>query len=125
RPYGSVTTKERSAGAFFATKAQRSIEQSGYEPFESYWYFDQSTPDPGGHAVDDAAADRCFAYGRILLPLRTMHEEIINRRRQVVIGVHQARLAGDDAVPVTVGVVAESNVEAIFERDQFGHRIRR
>ena len=45
---------------------------------------------------------------------RTMGEQIEDRRCQVVVGIHQARAARDDAMPVEVGIVAEGDVEAVF-----------
>ena len=82
-------------------------------------------PDLRRHAVDDAAAHHGLADGRIRAPVRTMGEEIEDRRRQDMIGIHQARAARHDAVPVGVGVVAEGDVEAVLETDQGRHRVRR
>ena len=42
---------------------------------------------------------------------------------QVVIGVHQAGAWGDDAVAIVVGIVAEGDVEAIFQANETGHGI--
>ena len=54
-----------------------------------------------------------------------MGKEIENRRREVMIGIHQARAARHDAVPVGVGVVAEGDVEAVLEPDQLRHGVGR
>ena len=45
-------------------------------------------------------------------PFGPMREQVADRGREVVVGVHQPGAAGDDAVPVGVGVVAEGDVEA-------------
>ena len=46
-----------------------------------------------------------------------------DRRRQIVIRIHQAAGTGHDSVPVRIWIVAERDVEAILEADQRGHRI--
>ena len=52
-----------------------------------------------------------------------MGKEIGNRRREVMVGIHQARAARHDAVPVGVGIVAEGDIESIFEPDQVRHGV--
>jgi len=54
-----------------------------------------------------------------------MREQILDRNGQVVVRVEQARRTRDDAVAVTIRIVAPSHVEAILESDQGGHRIGR
>ena len=54
-----------------------------------------------------------------------MLEQVGDRDRQVVVGRQQARAAGDDAVPVMIGVAGEGDVEAILQPDQPLHRIGR
>ena len=43
---------------------------------------------------------------------------------EVVVGVHQPGVRGDDAVPVAVGVVARRDVELVAPLDERGHRRR-
>ncbi len=42
-----------------------------------------------------------------------------------MVGVHEPRRSGHDPVAVGVGVVGEGHVEAVLERDQAGHGVRR
>jgi hypothetical protein len=42
-----------------------------------------------------------------------------------MVWIHQSCTARDDAVPVTIGIVAEGDIEAVFERDQLCHGIGR
>jgi hypothetical protein len=52
-----------------------------------------------------------------------MGEQISNGDGEVMIRVHQSHGPCDDAMAVRVGIVAERNVEVIFELDQTGHSI--
>ena len=42
-----------------------------------------------------------------------------------MIWIEQANAAGDDAMTVMIGVAGEGDVEAVLERDQAGHGVRR
>ena len=77
------------------------------------------------HAVDHAARHQRLADGGVGAPARAVLEQVPDRDREVVVRVHQPAAAGDDAVAVAVGVVAERDVEAILEPDQARHRVRR
>ncbi len=50
-----------------------------------------------------------------------MGEQVFDGHGQVMVGVHQAAGAGDDAVAVVVGVAGEGHVEAVLVLDQPGH----
>ena len=52
-----------------------------------------------------------------------MREQIVDRDREVVVGVHQPGGGRDDAVAVDVGIVAPGDVETLLEADQARHRI--
>ena len=54
-----------------------------------------------------------------------MREQVVDRDGQVVVRVQQPGARRDDAVAVGVGVVAERDVEAVLQRDQARHRVRR
>ena len=57
-------------------------------------------------------------------PLLAVRQQILNRDRQVMIGIHQSRRRRNDAVPVRVRVVAERHLILIFQPDQPRHRVR-
>src|SRR5665809_91372 len=48
----------------------------------------------------------------------TLAKEVLDRHREVVVGVHQSGVRGDDAVAIGVGVVARSDVVLGAARDQ-------
>src|SRR5215471_17323203 len=77
-PNSSFMPQKTGASAFFTAKAKRSIEKTRREPFESYRHLAQSPPEFAYYAINDAAADQRFAYGRLRLPLRPMCEQITN-----------------------------------------------
>ena len=52
-------------------------------------------------------------------------EEVADRDREEVVGVHQPGVGGDDAVPVGVGVVAGGDVVVVLAPDQRRHRVGR
>ena len=54
-----------------------------------------------------------------------MLEEVEDGDRKVMVGRQQARVPGDDPVPVMVGVAGEGDVEAILEVDQALHGVGR
>ena len=81
---------------------------------------------PRHDAIDQAAGDHRLADAGGGRPVRARSaHQVGDRHREVVIRVHQAGARGHDAVAVGVGVVGERDVEAILERDQSGHRVRR
>ena len=56
-------------------------------------------------------------------PTWPVGEQIVDRGGQVLIGVHQPAIRGDDSVAVGIGVVAHRNVEARTRFDQSGHGV--
>ena len=53
-----------------------------------------------------------------------MRQQIGDRHRQIMVGVHQPRRRRDDAVPVGIGIVGEGDLILVLEADQPGHRVR-
>src|SRR5262245_5466381 len=51
-----------------------------------------------------------------------MCKEIRDRRSEVMVWIHQPA-SGDDAMPIVVCIIAEGNVESVFQTDQFCHGI--
>ncbi len=54
-----------------------------------------------------------------------MLEQIRDRGGEVMVRIHQPVRAGDDAVPVGVGIVGEGDIELVAHADQPRHRIGR
>ena len=117
--------RKRRSGALLAGEAERAVDQAIDEPFEPHGHFDELAAELRGDAVDDAAADDGLADGAAAAPVGTILVQIRNGGREVMIGIHQAVRAGDDAVPVGVGVVGEGDVEFVAHADQPRHRIGR
>src|SRR6266536_1924135 len=76
------------------------------------------------NSVDERAADQRLADGRILVPPRSVREQIVDRHREVMIRIHQSGGWRDDAVTVGVGIIAHRDLKAFFETHQSGHGIR-
>ncbi len=58
------------------------------------------------------------------MPLGTVQEDVENRHCQVVVGVHQAQAARNNAMPVVINIVAKGDIEFVLHRDQICHSIR-
>ena len=116
--------RRNDAPALSSPPIEAAIEQAGNEPLESDRHFDERSPDFACDPVDDAAADDGLADARTVAPPGTVREQIEGGRGEIVVGVHQPG-AGDDPVPVRVGIVAERDVEPILQCNQPGHRMRR
>ena len=74
--------------------------------------------------VDEATADEGLADRGLAGPLGAVRQEVMNGHGQVMVWVHQAQRAGNNAVPICIAVVCESNVEPILQLHEAGHRIR-
>ena len=126
-PRRAVDAPERRAGALLAGKADRSARSR--RPSTNHL-------NPTGTSMSRRPSR---AVTRSIMPLLTtvlptavstrplvsMREQVRNRHRQVVIGIHQSRRRRDDPVAIVVGVVGERDVEAIAHRDERRHRVRR
>ncbi len=98
--------------------------QSGREPLEAHRHFVKLPSKALHHAVNDAAADQRFADGGGGVPFRPMRQQIVDGHGQVMVRIEQAGRWSDDAVAVSVRVVAEGDVELVLELHQAGHRVR-
>src|SRR3569623_1717689 len=78
-----------------------------------------------GDAIDHLAADDGLADCRLPAPVRPGLEQVMNGYRQIMVGRQQARVTGDDSVPVMIGVAGKGNGEAILQADQALHGIGR
>ena len=63
-------------------------------------------------------ADHGLAHRGVRAPLRPMAEQVVDQHRQIMVRLHQAAAAGDDAVAVVVGVAGEGDVVAVLQADQ-------
>ncbi len=124
RPHRAIASQERRARALLAAKPERAVHQTVHEPLEPDRHFDQRAADLLRDAIDRAAAHQRFANRGVCGPRRPVGEQVEDRGREIVIGIHQAGTRRHDAVTVGIGVVAESDIEAVFERDHVRHRIR-
>ncbi len=122
-PDAAVFAQEGRAGAFFAAKAKRAVQQAVDKVFEADRHFAQFAAEVLGDAVDHRAGDEGFADGRVVAPAGAVLEEVPDGDGQVVVGVHQPGAARDDAVAVDIGVVAKGDVEPVLEADQAGHGV--
>ena len=124
-PDGPVAAQERGPGALLAAEAERAVQQPVHEPLEPDRDLVQPPAQVGRHPVDHRAGDHRLADPDPLAPVAPAAEQVGDHRGQVVVGVEQPGAAGDDAVPVGVGVVGEGHVEAVAQVDQPGHGVAR
>ena len=103
-------------------KQQVAVKQAGREPFEADRHLPKLATKAGNHPIDETAAHERFADDGALRPLRADFEEIADGDGEVMVRVQQAGGRSDDAMPVSIGIVGEGDVEAILEFDQPGHR---
>ena len=109
-----------------AAEADRAVEQARDEPLEADRHLDELRPSqPATRSIieEDTSVLPIAASGRPVRPRAAV--EVVDRDREVVVGVHQPAVGGDDAVPVGVGVVAGGDVVVVLALDQRGHRVRR
>ena len=112
-------------GALLAAEADRAVEQPGHEPLEPDRHLQQRAAEVGGHPVDHRRRHQRLADRGAGRPAGAVAEEVRDRHGQVVVGVHQAGVGRDDAVPVGVGVVAGRDLVVVLAGDQRRHRVRR
>ena len=125
RPDGAVEARARSR-RLLTTEADRPVEQTGHEPLEPDGHLEQPAPQVRGNAVDHRGRHEGLADSSVRAPARPCAaEEVLDRNRQVVVGVHQPVVRGDDAMPVAVRVIAGRDVEAVLALDERRHRRRR
>ena len=106
--------------------ASAAVEQARHEPLEADRNLLEPAPEAGHDPVDDAARHHRLADAGVRWPAwARAAEQVRDRRREIVVGIQQPAAAGDDAVPIRVGIVGERDVEAVLERDQPRHRVRR
>jgi hypothetical protein len=101
-------------GTFLAAKTARTVEETFDKPLETYRHFTQRAPERLHDPVDEAAADEGLADNRSLGPLGPVSHKIVDGHGEVVVRVHQSHRTGNNAMPVGVGVVGESNFELIL-----------
>ncbi len=124
-PHRAVVAQQRRTGAFLATEAERAIEQALGKPLEADRHFDQFAAQPLRHAVDQRRGDHGLADRGVRAPLRPVPVQVVDQHRQVMVRLHQAVAAGDDAVAVMVGIAGERDVVFVLQADQPLHRVPR
>ena len=96
------------------------------KPFEADRHLDELPPLFRCHSVNQAAADeRLTDTGVWLPPWTVLKRDMRSRPRDNGLDSSSPTLARDDAVPVAVRIVAEGDIEAIFQRDEVRHGIGR
>ena len=118
--------RNEAPGTLLAAEPERAVDEPGDEPLEADRHLDEPPPEVGHDPVDHRSTRRASCRRRRRRPQRApAAEQVGDRGRQEVVRVEQAGGRRDDAVAVGVGVVAERDVEAVAQRDQPGHRVRR
>ena len=123
RPGAAVEGQERCTGRFLATKADFTSTQTRHKPFESHGDLNQSPPEACRDSVDHGRGHQRLADPRVRAPARPVGVEVLDRNGEVGVGIHQAGVGGDDAVPVGICIVARGDVVLVLVADQACHRI--
>ena len=97
--------RRNDAPALSAAERDRPVEQAGDEPLEADRDLDERATERLGDPVDHRARHEGLADRGIRRPAGPVRVQVLDRDREVVVGVHQAGVGCDDAVPI-VGVVA-------------------
>ena len=119
----AVAPEETGASAFLAAEATGSVEEAGCKPFEADGHFPKLATEAGNDAIDETTADKRFADDCACRPLRAVGKEITDGDGEVMVWVQKTSGGSNDAVPVSVGIVAEGDVETVLKFDQACHRI--
>ena len=123
-PHRAVAAQERGARALLAAEADRGVDQARHEPLEAHRHLEQLPAEVCHDAVDEARGDHRLAHLRARRPVRAVPEQVGDGRGQVVVGVHQAAVRGDDPVAVRIRVVAGGDVVLVALLQQRRHRPR-
>ena len=123
RPAVAIETEEGGSSALFTAETDGFRTQAGHKPFETDGHFADFAAKQFTDAVDHGAADERLADLRICWPLRTRLEEILDGDGEIVVGIHESSGRRHDAVAVEIGIVAESDVELVFQADQACHGV--
>ena len=105
-------------------KQYEPLEEPFDKPLETHRYFGQVAAKRCHNPVDEATADEGLADRGLAGPLGAVGQEVMNGHSQVMVWVHQAQRAGNNAVPICIAVVCESNVKLILQLYEAGHRVR-
>ena len=124
-PNGSIVAEEGGSGGLFAAESRGAFEQAVHKPFKAYGNFVELALKFVGNAVDHRGANKRFADGGGGRPLIAVGVEIVDRDREVVIGIEEPAGGGNDAVPIEIRIVSNSNVIGFFEFDEPAHSVRR
>ena len=124
-PHAAVTAEERRAGGLLPTERDSAGLQPVDEPLEAHRHLVQLTAVSCDDTVDERGAHQRLADPGVERPVGAMLQQVVDRDGQVVVGVHEARVGGDDAVAVRVSIVPGGDVEGIAGRDEGRHRVGR
>ncbi len=115
-------TEERRPGGLLAAERDGAVEEPRHEPLEAHGHLEESPAQACRDPVDDHGGDERLADRGVGGPPRAVREEVVDRDREVVVGVHEPRIRGHDAVAVGVGVVAGQQVVLVPSGDERRHR---
>src|SRR5262245_40742667 len=116
--------QEAGAGTLLATETTYAVEQSGHEPLEPHWHFQEPAAESRDDSIDETAADERLADGHVAAPPRPIGEQVIDGDREIVVRIHQPRGTRHDTVAIRVGIVGKGDLETILQSHEPGHRVR-
>ena len=104
-------------------KQHEPSNRPGDEPLEADRHLAEPAAELCHDAVDHAAADQRLADRGVGRPVGPVRQQVPDRDRQIMIGVHQPGRRRDDAVPVRVRIVGEGDPIPVLQADEPRHRI--
>src|SRR5436190_6865135 len=108
-PNGPVLPQERGSGALLSAETKTANQQARSKPLETDGHFGKAPARTSNDPVNNAATDKSLADGRGFGPGGSILQEVLDRYRQKVIWIQQTSRAGNDSVPVGIGVISKGD----------------
>ena len=90
----TVPSRRRNEAPALAAEAERAVHEACHEPLEPDGNLDQPPAEARRDAVDDRGGDERLADGDVGAPRTPAAEQVVDRRGDDVVGVHQPDAAG-------------------------------
>src|SRR5450759_987698 len=113
-PYRPISAEEGSSRAFLSAKSTRTVEETVHKPFEADRYLIEPPSRVHGNTVNHGCGDQCFSHRRFLSPPSSVPEKIVHRNGEVVVGIHKPSTPRDNAVTISVRIIAEGDIKIIL-----------
>ena len=124
-PRRAVHPQERRARGLFAAESQGTVSQPIHKPLEPNGHLDQLPPQALSHPVDETGRHQRLPNCHLGAPTWTVLEQVVDGHGQVVVGVHEPAIRGDDPVPVSIRIVPKAQIVVASRLNERRHGVRR